>query len=88
MNKKITTIAVISTILLSISPVVLSEEDKDKNPSVNKQKYTMCAAIRMKEINLKHLKKDPEKYSTHIPEGWTVVSGLGGDGHPKILLCQ
>ncbi|MFL0804890.1 MAG: hypothetical protein K6L81_14330 [Agarilytica sp.] len=88
MSKQNTIITAISTALLSISPISLSEEDKDAKPAEEKQKYTMCAAVRMKEINLDHLKKDPERYSTHIPEGWTVVSGTGGQGHPKLLLCR
>lgn len=53
-----------------------------------KKKYTQCAAIRMEEINLKHLAKDPNKYTTKVPEGWTVVSGTGGEGHPKLLICR
>ena len=86
MNKKITSIAVISTLLLSISSVGLSAGNAKQ--TVNKQNYSMCAAVRMKEINLNHLKKDPEKYSTLIPAGWTVVGGTGGEGHPKLLLCR
>ncbi len=88
MNKKITTITIISTLMLSISSVAFSEENKDAKQAEGKQEYTMCAAIRMKEIALSHLKKNPEKYSTHVPEGWTVISGTGGEGHPKLLLCR
>lgn len=52
------------------------------------KKYTRCAAIRMKEISLDHLAKNADKYVTEVPAGWTVISGTGGDGHPKLLLCQ
>ncbi len=88
MNMKIATITSISTLILSLSSVAFSDEDKGAEKTEGKQNYTMCAAIRMKEINLGHLQKNPEKYSTHIPEGWSVVSGSGGDGHPKLLICR
>lgn len=52
------------------------------------KQYKQCAAVRMKEINLDHLSKDPDKYTTKIPEGWTVVGSAGGEGHPKLLICR
>lgn len=53
------------------------------------KRFTECAAIRMKEVNLGHIaKEDTSKYTTAIPEGWTVVGGSGGEGHPKLLLCR
>lgn len=63
------------------------EHDMESTAKTNKH-FTQCAAIRMKEINLKHLKENPSKYTTQVPEGWTVVSGSGGQGHPKLLICR
>ncbi len=51
-------------------------------------KFKECAAIRMKEIAIKHLEKNDSKFFTQVPKGWTVVSGSGGDGHPKLLICR
>jgi hypothetical protein len=42
----------------------------------------------MKEIALKHLEEDDPKHFTQVPAGWTVVSGSGGEGHLKLLLCR
>ena len=50
--------------------------------------FKECAAIRMTEINLKHLAKGDPKYFTQVPKGWVVVSGSGGEGHPKLLICR
>ena len=50
--------------------------------------FKECAALRMQEIALKHLLKDDPKYFTQVPKGWTVVSGTGGEGHPKLLVCR
>lgn len=88
MNIKIIAIPAISTLMLSLSCVVFAHEHEKSEKSDGKQNYTMCAAIRMKEVNLGHIRKNPDKYSTHIPEGWSVVSGTGGDGHPKLLICR
>ncbi len=61
----------------------------EQKPAMKHKKFSECAAIRMKEISLDHLsKKDPSKYTTPVPEGWTVVSGSGGEGHPKLLICR
>lgn len=87
MNNKISIIACTGALSLFMSFAVFSEESKAKEKVVDK-KYTMCAAVRMKEVNLDHLKKNAEKYSTAIPDGWTVVGGTGGEGHPKLLLCR
>lgn len=50
--------------------------------------YKECAAVRMKEIKLKHLEAGDSKYLTQVPAGWTVISGGGGEGHPKLLICR
>lgn len=51
--------------------------------------FTECVAVRMKEINIDHLEKfNPDKHATKVPAGWTVISGTGGEGHPKLLLCR
>lgn len=88
MNIKLIAIPTTCTLMLSLSSVVFSHENSTEEKSDGKPNYTMCAAIRMKEVNLGHIAKNPEKYSTPIPEGWTVVSGTGGDGHPKLLICR
>lgn len=51
-----------------------------------KKQFTECAAVRMKEINIKKI--DAKDATTIVPEGWTVVSGTGGEGHPKLLICR
>lgn len=48
--------------------------------------FTECAAVRLKEINIKHL--GSKKKTTKLPAGWTVVGTAGGDGHPKVLVCR
>lgn len=88
MTIKFVAIPTIGALILSLSSAVFSDESKQADKPEVKANYTMCAAIRMKEVNLGHIRKNPEKYSTPIPEGWTVVSGTGGDGHPKLLICR
>lgn len=82
MKVKMCKIAVLSFFMLSVSSSAYSDDEKVE------KKFKECVAVRMKEINVKHLAKEPEKYSTKIPPGWTVVSGSGGEGHPKVLLCR
>ncbi len=85
MKKNKIIVLVVVAFVSSISAVKLYADTQE---SKAEKKYTRCAAVRMKEINLDHLEKDLEKYTTAIPEGWTVVSGTGGEGHPKVLICQ
>ncbi|MCP4388483.1 MAG: hypothetical protein GY802_09315 [Gammaproteobacteria bacterium] len=59
-----------------------------QSAAAEEKKYTECAAIRMKEVALKHLATGNDKYTMQIPEGWTVVGGTGGEGHPKLLVCR
>lgn len=81
--KKLTSTIALSIGLTLFSAVVLADGH------AKKQKFTECVAVRMKEINSKHLSKaDVSKYATKIPDGWTVISGTGGDGHPKLLMCR
>lgn len=75
------TIALVSMAFLSLPILSQSATAQESN-------YTECAAIRMKEIALKHLATENEKYVTQVPEGWIVVGGTGGEGHPKLLVCR
>ena len=80
--KKIATLLVFTP--LTFSSIASAEKDSGKKY----KDFTECAAIRMKEVNLEKLQKHPEKVTTKIPDGWTVVSGSGGEGHPKLLICR
>ena len=62
--------------------------EQGSEESVEAKTFAECAAIRMKEINLGHLAGNAEKNTTRVPEGWTVISGAGGEGHPKLLICR
>lgn len=50
--------------------------------------YIYCAAINLTEANSGRLARTPEKYSTPVPKGWTVVGTAGGDGRAKIIVCR
>ena len=56
--------------------------------SAETDQFKECAAIRMKEIKLKHLESGDPEHFTQVPKGWTVISGGGGEGHPKLLICR
>ncbi len=75
------TLVLITLSFLMLPTLSQSSENEAKN-------YKECAAIRMKEIALKHLATGNEKYTMQVPEGWTVVGGTGGEGHPKLLICR
>lgn len=70
-----------------VSPLVALADNSSKADGAHKG-YTECAAVRMKELNIKHVEKNKTENFTQIPKGWTVVSGTGGEGHPKILICR
>lgn len=74
--------------LLMLSPIAALADDHGKKEKSEPKKFTECAAVRMKEINTKHLAENNSEHFTQIPEGWTVISSAGGEGHPKVLLCR
>lgn len=87
MNKSgVSVIGVLATILFA--PVHAADHEAKLMPASPFAGFKECAALRMKEINLKHLETDESKYFTQIPTGWTVVGGTGGEGHPKLLICR
>lgn len=70
-----------------VSPLVALADTHGKTDGAHKA-YTECAAVRMKELNIKHVEKNKSEDFTQVPEGWTVVGGTGGEGHPKLLICR
>jgi hypothetical protein len=74
--------------LVMINPVFAENQAPAQAKSNNAGNFTECAAIRMQEIALKHLETGKSDYFTKVPAGWTVVSGAGGEGHPKMLICR
>lgn len=82
------TVAILAFSFLLFSVHGYADDKLEKITVKGKQEFTECAAIRMKEITLKHLQDNPEKHTTKVPIGWTVVSGNGGQGHPKLLICR
>ena len=81
--------SIIATVLVSLGFAipVFTTQAADSASTMNSGggNFTECAAIRMKEITLKQL---GDGKVTKVPEGWTVVSGSGGQGHPKLLICR
>ena len=83
--KKIILLTAFAAITIASSHSAIADSHQSGN--THKQ-YKECAAIRMKEIALKHLKGDNPNHYTQVPASWTVVSGTGGEGHPKLLICR
>lgn len=76
-----------ATVAFALPFSALADEN-DTNKEGKFKKFTECAAVRMREINIKHVAKGEAKHFTQVPEGWTVISGTGGEGHPKLLICR
>lgn len=81
-------IAILAIGVISQNALSQDTAPAKKEDSGSIKQYEMCVAVRMKEINIEHLQNNPEKFATKIPKGWSVISGAGGEGHPKVLLCR
>lgn len=73
----------ITTVNSAFSQDAVESETNKMTPN-----FVECVAVRMREITLRHLATNNPRYTTRIPAGWTVVSGTGGEGYPKIILCR
>jgi len=54
----------------------------------DKMNYIQCAAIELMVSNVGRLSRNPEKFATPIPKGWSVVGTADGDKSPKVIVCR
>lgn len=60
-----------------------------KTIDLSDKKTQECVAVELWTISGKSVNKGKINDSTvKIPEGWKVVGGSGGGGHPTIVICR
>lgn len=71
-------------LILSSTPGLAAEKDTNKNKG-----FKECVAVELYTVSPKFVNKgkQPED-TTKIPNGWTLVGGSGGGGHPTMILCR
>jgi len=77
--------------MVFIANFAVAGEERQKMPEVKKGKsnFSECVAVEVYTLSPKYVNKgnQPED-TTKVPEGWTVVGGAGGGGHPTMLICR
>lgn len=54
-----------------------------------KKEFKECVAVELYTISPKFANKGKQPQdTTKIPDGWTLVGGSGGGGHPTMLICR
>ena len=66
--------------------------DKEGGPApLSSKKTKECVAVELWRVSGKAVNKGmpiQDKHTVKIPEGWTVIGGTGGGGHPTIAMCR
>jgi len=84
-------IKLISTlvVLLFLASPSIAQDSKSKMTKKDVSEFTECVAVELYTISPKAANKGKEVDSaTKIPEGWTLVGGAGGGGHPTMIICR
>ncbi len=79
--------------MLVVSAFLVSPSIAQNNSGETAEKpiseFSECVAVELYTISPKAANKGAEiKGTTKIPEGWTLVGGSGGGGHPTMVICR
>lgn len=86
MNIKLISILVVS---LFLAYPVIAQDNKSKMTKKDVSEFTECVAVELYTVSPKAVEKGKKIDSiTKIPEGWTLVGGAGGGGHPTMIVCR
>lgn len=77
---------IIAVFLAFTGSSAMAENDKNKNKN---KEFKECVAVELYTVSPKFANKgkQPED-TTKIPDGWTLVGGAGGGGHPTMMICR
>ena len=80
-------IACAAFLTLAMTQGAYAEESSGGDEAKNKP--TECVAVELWTVSGKSINRgDEPKHTVKIPEGWTLVGGSGGGGHPTIVICR